>query len=113
MKKRYGKLVRDNVPDIIRANGEMPTVRTLETDGYRKELLYKLIEESEEARQSGFDDENKNELLRELTDVAEVLDAILVEFGITKEELQTAQDAKRKERGGFKNKVFLESVKEK
>ncbi len=105
--------MRDNVPDIIRANGDMPTILTLDTDGYRKELLYKLIEESEEARQAGFDDENRHEVLEQLADVAEVLDAILTEFDITREELQIAQASKREKRGGFKNKVFLESVKEK
>ena len=113
MKRRYGKLIRDNVPDIIRAHGEMPTTRVMDTDEYRKELLYKLIEESEEARQAGYDDENKEELLRQLTDVAEVLDATLEAFGMTKEELAVAQSAKRAERGGFKERIFLESVKEK
>ena len=102
--------MRDNVPDIIRAHEEMPTTRIMDTDEYRRELLYKLIEESEEARQAGFDDANRKEVLEELADVAEVLDAILVEFGISKDELQSVQDMKRNERGGFKNKIFLESV---
>lgn len=113
MKRRYGKLIRDNVPDIIRANGEMPTTHVMDTDEYRKELLYKLIEESEEARQVGYNDENRTELLNQLTDVAEVLDATLEAFGITKEDLEAAQAKKRTERGGFKERIFLESVKEK
>jgi len=49
-KTRYGKLVRDNIPEIIRADSQIPNVRTMETDEYRRELLYKLIEESEELR---------------------------------------------------------------
>ena len=112
MNKRYGKLVRDKIPTIIRENKEIPTVRTMDTDEYRKELLYKLIEESEAARQSGYSNENRQALLNELVDVSEVLDAILVEFEISKEDLKTAQDAKRDGRGGFTEKIFLESVKE-
>ncbi len=112
MAKRYGKLVRDNIPTIIRENGEVPNVRTMDTDEYRRELLYKLIEEAEEVRQAGYDTENQEELIKKLADVAEVFDAILVEFGISREELARIQESRRAKRGGFTERVFLESVQE-
>jgi len=109
-KKRYGKLVQDNIPQIIRDNGEMPNVRTMDAEEYRKELLYRLIEAAEEVRQSGYDSGDDTSLLTELADLAEVFDAVLTEFSITKEKLDSAKEARRRERGGFEGKVFLESV---
>ena len=40
-----GKLVRDGIPDIIRAAGQQPTVHVLDDDAYRDALLNKLLEE--------------------------------------------------------------------
>ena len=108
--KRYGKLVRDKIPEIIRAKGQIPNVRVMEADEYRRELLYKLIEESEEARRAA--DTNKNELSTELADVLEVLDTVITEFGIDLDELRTLQTKRRNERGGFMGKIFLDSVEE-
>lgn len=110
MKKRYGKLVRDNIPAIIRANGEIPNIRTMDTDEYRRELLYKLIEEAEEVRKAGYDLKPGEALLKQVADLAEVFDATLTEFEITPEILATARSKRRKERGGFEGKIFLESV---
>lgn len=109
MKKRYGKLVRDRIPEIIRRNGEMPTIRTMDADEYRRELLYKLIEEAEDLRQAGYDPANP-QFLVEVADVAEVLDAILDEFAVTREELDEMRAKRAEERGRFKEHIFLESV---
>ena len=110
MKKRYGKLVRDKIPAIIRANDEIPNIRTMDTDEYRRELLYKLIEEAEEVRQAGNNSDSEAAFIRELADLAEVFDTTLEEFGISKETLEQEQGKRRTERGGFKDKIFLESV---
>lgn len=109
MKKRYGKLVRDNIPKIIRANGEFPHVRVMETDEYRRELLYKLIEEAEEVRQAGYDASDP-EFTAEIADVLEVIDAILVEFNIDNDRLEMARTERRNERGGLNERIFLEAV---
>ena len=43
MKERvYNKLVRDNIPDIIRESGETPVIRTLEDEEFRECLGCKL-----------------------------------------------------------------------
>jgi predicted house-cleaning noncanonical NTP pyrophosphatase (MazG superfamily) len=108
MQKRYGRLVRDNIPAIIRANGEMPTTRLMETDEYRRELLYLLIEEAENSRQAA--DMDKPNLTTELADVLEVLYAILEEFEIPADELERIRRERAEKRGQFKEKIFLESV---
>ena len=42
---REGKLVRDNIPDIIRADGKTPVTRILDQEEYLNELDRKLQEE--------------------------------------------------------------------
>lgn len=108
-KKRYGKLVRDKIPDIIRGNKEMPMTRTMETDEYRRELLYKLIEEAEEVRQAGYESDSA-ELMSELSDVMEVYLAILTEYNLNADEIEKLRLERAEKRGGFKDKIFLESV---
>lgn len=46
--KKYYKLVRDKIPEIIRANGEVPVTRTLDEEEYLRELIKKLKEETAE-----------------------------------------------------------------
>lgn len=36
MEKIYNKLVRDNIPDIIKNNGEIPITKTLDEADYKK-----------------------------------------------------------------------------
>lgn len=40
--KEFNKLVRDNIPQIIRNNRETPICHTLSDDEYKKELDRKL-----------------------------------------------------------------------
>lgn len=109
--KRYGKLVRDKVPDIIRAKGDIPNTREMDKDEYRRELLYKLIEEAEEVRRAaGYDSKNDAIMLEQLADVHEVLETILREFNIPLDELKETQDAKRENDGALEKRIFLESV---
>lgn len=109
MKKRYGKLIRDKIPEIIRANGELPNTRIMEDDEFRRELLYKLIEEAEEVRQAGYDASDA-EFITELADLAEVFEAVLTTFNIDGDELNRVRDDRRNVRGGFEGRIFLESV---
>lgn len=103
--------MRDNVPTVIRKDGAMPNVRTMEADEYRRELLYKLIEEAEDLRQAGYDAVSPA-FLTEAADVAEVFDAILKEFGITRDDLDKARAVRRDNMGGLDEKIFLESVED-
>lgn len=43
MDRVYNKLVRDNIPDIIHSNGEIPITRILSNDEYKQELEKKTI----------------------------------------------------------------------
>ena len=89
--KVYNKLVRDKIPEIIKADGKECKTRILSKDEYIAALETKLNEEVAEYQ------EDKN--LEEMADVLEVLQAMRIK--------------KAKERGGFKDKIFLEYVAEK
>ena len=38
MEKKYNKLIRDKIPEIIKENGENPITRILDTKEYKDEL---------------------------------------------------------------------------
>ncbi|HVI60771.1 MAG TPA: nucleoside triphosphate pyrophosphohydrolase [Candidatus Saccharimonadales bacterium] len=102
MTKVYNKLVRDQIPEIIRADGKTAKTRTLGDNEYLEELFKKLEEECAELRA----DPN----VEELADVHEVLKAIAEELKIKPEDLEKVRMDKAFKRGGFQQKIFLEKV---
>jgi asparagine synthase (glutamine-hydrolysing) len=99
--KKYFDLL-DVKPNIIKDNGEVPTVHTATDTEYWQSLKAKLIEESEEMV-SGDD-------VSELADVLEVIYAILDFKNLTFNELEDMCSHKRAERGGFVKRIILEKV---
>jgi predicted house-cleaning noncanonical NTP pyrophosphatase (MazG superfamily) len=95
----YGKLVRDKIPQIIRAKGQEPVVYTADTDEYNSRLRDKLREEVEEYLASDNDRE-------ELADILEVLYALAVQTGTDQEQLEKLRAAKAEKRGGFADRII-------
>ena len=95
-----GKLVRDKIPMLIRNSGEKPVVRILDEEEYRHSLEAKLDEEVAEFHQ----DRNAEEL----ADILEVVYALAETIGCTKDALLQCYEKKHLERGGFRERVFLE-----
>ena len=95
----YNKLVRDKIPDIIMAQGEIPQFRILSDDEYTPALEQKLTEETEEFLRE------KN--LEELADILEVVYALAEDLGYTKAELLHLYDQKHEKRGGFRERIYL------
>ena len=95
----YNKLVRDKIPDLIRAQGETPHIRILEDEEYLRHLEAKLDEEAGEYHR------DKN--AEELADILEVVYALAEAIGCTKEELMEIYRKKHEARGGFSDRVFL------
>ena len=105
MLHKHNKLVRDKIPDIINSEKNKKAIfRIMEKDEYLKELNKKLIEESKE-----FIEKNDVE---ELADVMEVIISIMKEKNINWEQVEKIRKEKKENRGGFENKVFLESVED-
>jgi predicted house-cleaning noncanonical NTP pyrophosphatase (MazG superfamily) len=100
--KIYNKLVRDRVPEIIRADGKEPKTRILDKQEYLEELIKKLGEELEEF--------NTDRNAEELADLQEVILALADAINITPQQLAKAVSQKTLKRGAFKKRIFLESV---
>ncbi len=107
MEKIYNKLVRDNIPDIIKNNGEIPITKTLDEANYKKELETKLNEEYHEVLES----DGKNRI-EELGDMLEVIKALAELEGSNLNEVIEVSKQKRLKRGGFSKKIFLIKTKE-
>lgn len=97
------KLVRDKIPEIMKGQGKEVRVKKLTSQEHLQALLEKLKEEAREATSA----KTREELISELADVLEVIDAILKEARISKKEVEKNKQTRRKERGGFKKKLFL------
>ena len=101
----YNKLVRDKIVSNINSqDGKNATYRILNDEEYLCELNKKLIEESHE-----FIEENN---IEELADIMEVLESIMELKNISWNEVRDIQNNKRIKRGGFKDKIYLETVEE-
>ncbi len=105
MERVYNKLVRDNIPNIICENGENPITRILNDEEYKHSLEEKLLEECHEVINS-----RGKERLEELADVLEVIKSLAEAEESSLEHVIELANKKRKSRGGFNEKIFLEKV---
>ena len=92
-----GKLVRDRIPEIIRANGEVPATRVADGAEYQRLLVAKLSEEVLEFIAS--------EDPAELADIMEVVVALADGLGIGQSGLEKLRAEKAAERGGFSQRI--------
>lgn len=97
------KLVRDKIPEIITAKGELADYYIADVEEYKIRLKDKLLEEVEECINA----DNKQNLIEEIADVLEVIDAILVQYEIDKDMILQLKELKKEQRGGFVNKYIL------
>jgi predicted house-cleaning noncanonical NTP pyrophosphatase (MazG superfamily) len=102
MEKEYHKLVRDRIPDIIRESGTECEVLIMSDPEYRQALRQKLIEEAAEAAAADRDD-----LVAELADLSEVIDALMISYGISGDRLLAEKIKRQEARGGFTQKIML------
>jgi predicted house-cleaning noncanonical NTP pyrophosphatase (MazG superfamily) len=101
---RYDKLVRDRIPDIIRADGKQCDVQVLTDEEYARQLDQKLAEELHEYLQNGE--------VEELVDLVEVVQAIATMRLGSWEAFERKRAQKRDERGGFEGRLLLQVVEE-
>lgn len=101
----YNKLVRDKIPEEINSQkGRKCKYRILNDEEYLKELNRKILEEANE-----FIEANS---IEELGDLFEVINALMELKGYSMDEVNEVMKAKKKKRGAFKDRIFLEYVDE-
>ncbi|MCA9385873.1 nucleoside triphosphate pyrophosphohydrolase [Candidatus Dojkabacteria bacterium] len=100
--KTYNKLVRDKIPEIINKQGEIAKIEILSDEQYLAELYKKLQEEITEFKGDPCEEE--------LADIFEVLDALKAYYRFSGGSIEKIKSQKRKERGGFDDRIFLKTI---
>lgn len=97
--KKFNKLVRDKILEIIEKEGKSVKSKILNDEEYRAELNKKLQEEVKEY----LEDNN----VEELADIVEVVYGILNSMDVSVEEFEKIRQAKVNKKGAFQDKIFL------
>lgn len=99
---KYNKLVRDIIPQIIKADGKKPEIHIANKEEYWQKLKEKLSEETQEF----IEDENNEEL----ADILEVIYAICEYKDVDLEQIEEIREEKKMKKGGFFDKIILEKI---
>lgn len=94
-----GKLIRDNIPKMMRSRGKRPSVVVLDDVAYGAALREKLHEELSEYVAS--------RSVEELADILEVVYALGEAEGVAPDTLERMRAEKRARNGGFTKRLFL------
>jgi predicted house-cleaning noncanonical NTP pyrophosphatase (MazG superfamily) len=98
--RKYNKLVRDKIPQIIKSKGGKFKLHIAQDLEYWQMLKKKLMEE--------FKEFSKHESEEEYADILEVVEAIGKYKKFNFKEVQRIKIEKFKKRGGFKKRIILE-----
>src|SRR5699024_9749833 len=104
----HNKLVRDNIPKIIKQSGKTCTPEILDDESYVIEIKKKLKGEVNEY----FEAPNNEQALEELADILELIHALSRVHGASIDQIEHIREDKAKKRGGFDQKVFLIEVED-
>lgn len=97
-----GKLIRDNIPDIIRQSGRNPHTHVAAQAEFDAKLKQKLAEEVNEYITS--------ENAEELADILEVIRVIAESKKLNFDDLEKIRIEKAKKNGSFSKKIILDSI---
>ena len=104
MKYYYNKLVRDKIVQNINNKGCKSEFKILNEEEYKSQLDKKLLEEVNEVIEA--------HSAEEIGDLLEVVLALMKEYNISENEIKKQMEQKRKDKGAFKDKIYLISVEE-
>ena len=91
--KKHNKLIRDKIPEIIKAEGKIVKTKILNDEDYRKELNRKLQEEVKEY----LEDNN----VEELADIVEVVYGILNSMNVSIDDFEKVRKGKAEKKRSF------------
>lgn len=97
--QHINKLVRDNIPGIILAEGKCVEMRKLSKEEYIKELIKKLREETDEFE--------KALNIEEYVDLLEVLQALKSACNLDDSTIKEMALKKRERLGGFEDRMYI------
>lgn len=100
---RHNKLVRDNIPEIIKKAGAVPITHIASDEEYWQKLKEKFQEEIDEFIEGNNEDE--------LADILEVVYAICDYKKVDRKTLELLRKKKAEEKGGYQKKIILDETK--
>lgn len=100
------KLVRDRIPDLIADKESVIVVETLDRKAHISALKKKLEEEAMEVANAT----SREQIIEEIADLNEVLDALILMLSIDRNEIETIKREKSLKNGGFDRGLFLKSI---
>jgi len=107
MKKyQFNKLIRSKLPERMNLEGVNIIGRHLSDEEFILELKNKLVEEAIEVR----DTDSKDDLVKELADIMEVIESIISVHSITKEEVEKERIVKSEVNGHFLPANFVDYI---
>lgn len=93
------KLIRDKVPELMKADGKNPQTHIAGEEEYKRLLIAKLIEEALEYK--------SKPSAEELGDILEVARALSIQYGGF-EKVDEVRKKKTSERGDFSKRIVLD-----
>ena len=102
--KKYDKLVRDRIPEIIEKDNCICYYHVADDNEFKIKLHEKLLEEIVEFLE--------NPCAEEIADILEILDAVRMFYDIDLDEIKTKKNRKKLTNGKFNERYILESTKE-
>ena len=102
MRKKYDKLIRDRIPEILEAQGIEYETEVLDEREFVAALRAKVVEEAREVSEA-----SPQDLAKEIGDLLEVLAALQAAVDLTAEELEQVRADRRRDRGGFERRLKL------
>jgi predicted house-cleaning noncanonical NTP pyrophosphatase (MazG superfamily) len=104
-KFKFSKLVRDRIVEHQIASGASPVYRQLSGEEYVKELIHKIVEETQEIAEAA-----PEEIASEIADVQQALDDLKERCGLTNSDIAKAQKIKNEKNGAFKKGLYVDYV---
>jgi predicted house-cleaning noncanonical NTP pyrophosphatase (MazG superfamily) len=102
---KYGKLIRDKIPEEIKQNGNTAITHQAEDEEYFQSLINKVKEEVNElAVASNY---RKSD---EMADILEVIYALRDYLKLDSEEIERLRVGKFEKKGGFTKRLILDEV---
>jgi predicted house-cleaning noncanonical NTP pyrophosphatase (MazG superfamily) len=102
VEKRYNKLIRDNIPKIMKGKEVKYEIHIAKKKEYVEKLIEKVSEELEEFIE--------NPCEEEMADILEVLETLSKVYGLEQQKITEIKEEKKKKRGGFTKKIILEKT---
>jgi len=100
----YNKLIRDNIPDMIKAkHKECGYEQITDSQEFQQELFKKIREEAMSLAMT----RTREDFLKEYADLMMVLETVIHHFDISTEDLKQARIDNHLKKGGYKKQYFL------